>query len=71
MVKNRKVVEFLKVNENKLLIVCLLTLLLYAIVGLFIKNGVVLIFCYFIIYTGLSKLYDKLLKSYCRKRGLE
>ena len=44
MEKNRKVVEFLKVNENKLLIVCLLTLLLYAIVGLFIKNGVVFVY---------------------------
>lgn len=60
--------EFLKNNDNKLLIVIMLTVFIYWIISSAIPNFWIGILVYYIIYLGLIKLYDIIIKNFFATR---
>lgn len=56
--------KFLNNNENKIMIVVLFSIFLYWVISSAIPNFWVGILIYYLIYLGLCKLYDLLLKYF-------
>ena len=56
--------EFLKNNDNKLLIVIMFTVFIYWLISKAIPNFWVGILVYYLIYLGLIKLYDIVVKNF-------
>ena len=60
---NKKLIEFLENNENRVLIIYFLSILLYFLLFVLFKNTFVLLFGYFIGYLVFSKLYKIVLNK--------
>lgn len=67
--KNKEKWErFLKNNDNKLLIVIMITVFVYWLISKSIPNFYVGILVYYLIYLGLVKLYDIVVKNFFATR---
>ena len=56
--KQKKLIDFLSNNENRMLIIWFLTLITYVILYFLFRNTFVLLFSYFICYLIYSRVYN-------------